>query len=161
MVISGIETKHMSYARVVHSSQVEDKHESAPNEEQATLETQVLSELSKHGVHIKPEDISVCHTLGKAEANRKSPIVIRLISRKTKIEILRNAKRLREFQIYINEHLTKKNATIARQARILRKQQKIISTWTRNCKVFVKFNTDSEHTQIMAISAIEELDRFK
>ena len=41
-------------------------------------------------------------------------------------------------RIYINEHLTKKNANIARQARVLRKDGKIKSMWTRNCKIFIK-----------------------
>ena len=39
--------------------------------------------------------------------------------------------------VYINEHLTKKNREIALKARLLRRQGKIRNTWTRDCKVFM------------------------
>ncbi|ROK28237.1 hypothetical protein DPX16_6578 [Anabarilius grahami] len=45
--------------------------------------------------------------------------------------------------VYLNEHLSMKNAEIAREARILRKNNKIKATWTRNCKVFIQLNGSS------------------
>ena len=58
-------------------------------------------------------------------------------------------------KIYTNEHLTKQNAAIARKARILHKHKKIESTWTRNCRVFIKFSQDGEH------STVTNLDELK
>ena len=40
--------------------------------------------------------------------------------------------------VFINEHLTKRNGEIAQKARLLRRQGKISTTWTRDCKVFIK-----------------------
>lgn len=37
--------------------------------------------------------------------------------------------------MFINEHLTKKNTDFARKTRSLRKQNKIQSRWTTNCKI--------------------------
>ena len=49
-----------------------------------------------------------------------------------------NGRKLKGTGIYVNEHLTKRNADLARAARELRKAGKIQSTWTRDCKVFIK-----------------------
>ena len=48
--------------------------------------------------------------------------------------------------MYINEHLTKKNMTIAATARRLRKEKKILNTWSKNCKIFVKINQNGQLT---------------
>ena len=166
LVISGIEIKNRSYARVARTGQNDDNNEGAPIEEQESVETQVINEFAKRNVMLKSEDISACHTLGRREPGKTNPIVIRFVSRKMKIDILRNSKKLKEPEnetlpkIYVNEHLTKLNASIARKARFLRKQQKIVSTWTRNCTVFIKHYIDNEHTRIMAVRSIDELDRF-
>ena len=40
--------------------------------------------------------------------------------------------------MFINEHLTKKNGKIAQNARLLRRQGKINTTWPRDCEVFMK-----------------------
>ena len=75
--------------------------------------------------------------------------------------ILSQAKKLKGTNIYINEHLTKKNAAIAKEARRLRKENKIISTWSRNCKIFIKFQDDREHTKVTVVTELAELYRFK
>ena len=51
---------------------------------------------------------------------------------------IRDAKKLRHTNIYIDENLTPKNSNIARVARKFKKDQQIASTWTRNGKVFVR-----------------------
>jgi hypothetical protein len=40
--------------------------------------------------------------------------------------------------VYLNDHLTPKNAELARKARLLRKDEVIEGTWTKNCNIFVK-----------------------
>lgn len=63
--------------------------------------------------------------------------------------------------MYINEHLTKKNADIVRQAHFLRKLNKIQSTWTSNCKVFIKLNGSQEAAKVLIIKDIQELDKYQ
>ena len=65
------------------------------------------------------------------------------MTRKSKIELLRQAIKLSGTSIYLNEHLTKKNADIAWQAWTLRNQNKIQATWTRNCKVMIQHKRTS------------------
>ena len=62
--------------------------------------------------------------------------------------------------IFINEHLTQYNAAIARKARTMKKQGKLVATWTRNCKIYVKIERSSEQTQVLTIKTLKELDNL-
>jgi hypothetical protein len=76
------------------------------------------------------------------------------------IDLLRQGRRLKGTNVYINEHLTKKNADIARQARVMKKQGKIQATWTSNCKVFVKLNGIPEQAKVLCIWSIDQLEKL-
>lgn len=64
-------------------------------------------------------------------------------------------------RVYVNEHLTKRNAEIARQARILKKEKRIHGAWTRNCRVMIRLNGTPEQAKVIAIRDIKELDQYK
>ena len=88
------------------------------------------------GIKLSDADMSICHTLpGKKDTPN---IVVRLTNRKIKNRIRKQAKHLKGTNVYINEHLTAKDRTIAAEARKLRKEQKIVNTWTRNCQIYIK-----------------------
>ena len=71
-------------------------------------------------------------------------------------------KKLKGTQVYVNEHLTKRNAEIAKEARILRKNGKIKSTWTRNCKVLVRLNgTTPEEAKTVTVRDLKDLEAYK
>lgn len=130
LLITGLETKHRSYARVVANG---NRHvtEDAPQEELLTLEQQIVTFLQKRNIDIKPEDISTCHTLPSRSGKDKPPIVVRFISRKARNSLMVQASKLKGTNVYINEHLTKKKkGNIARGARLLKKQTRIETTWT-------------------------------
>ena len=111
MIITGLKTKHRSYARAVaHSKAGEDE----PPEELETLEKEVLSFFNSKGIPLQSERISACYTFCTSARSTKPVIVVRFVNGKHKTEMLQQAKRLKGADIYINEHLTKKNADIAR-----------------------------------------------
>lgn len=60
--------------------------------------------------------------------------------------------------IYLNDHLTKFNESIAKRARDLKREGHIFSTWTRDCKVFVRKTKDGRAT---AIKKELDLNAFK
>ncbi len=91
----------------------------------------------------------------------KPAIVVRFVNRKHKIDLLRQAKYLKGTGVYINEHLTKKNAEIARQARFLRKQGKIQATWTKNCKVMIRLKGPPEEAKVIVIREQKDLEQYK
>ena len=135
-IISGLKTTHLSYANATKQNlptQLEIQ------EDDQSLEAQVVTFLSTKGVHIKSDEISACHPLkGKKKVN---DIVVRVVNRKTKARILKNVKKDRALQgtnVYISEHLTRKNQEIAAICRRLRKKDKISATWVKNGKIFLK-----------------------
>lgn len=83
------------------------------------------------------------------------------MNRKHKITLLRQGKKLKGTDVYLKEHLTKRNADVARKARFLRKQRKIQSTWTANCKIFIKLKGTPEEAKVLVIRDIEELDKYQ
>ena len=158
LIITGLDTRHRSYARAAASDQ---QGEDAPPGELLTLETQVVKFLSSKNIDLDSENISACHSLPRKDKNAKPTIVVQLTNRKYKINLLRQAKKLKGTGVYINEHLTKKNAEIARHSRILRKQNKIQATWTRNGKTFIKLNGPPEQAKVIAVRNLRDLEQYK
>ena len=167
VIISGLATKPKSYARVT-STQPSQVNENTPREEIESIESQVLTFLNKKGIDLDPSEISACHPIKPKDSNKTPSIVMRLVSRKTKDRLLKNAYKLKEVDdrnrvkpgVYINEHLTTKNAHIAKTARALKKQQKLIGTWTRNGSVFVKRECSNGTFNIKIIKDVEALQEF-
>ncbi len=157
LIISGLETKHRTYASTVARDR---GGEGALPEELQTLEKQVIKFFESQNMIIQSDNIVACHTLPRRNSGAKPAIVVRFVNRKHKAELLRQAKKLKGTGVYLNEHLTKKNADIARCARILRKQNNIQATWTRNCRVMIRLNGTPEEAKVYAIREFKELDQY-
>ena len=52
--------------------------------------------------------------------------------------IMKNARKLKGSKLFINEDMTKARATMAWEARNLKREGKITDTWTRDGVIFVK-----------------------
>lgn len=152
LIITGMKVER-SYARVAEGEAGVETDLNGFN----TVEDQVITKLNEHGLELKEEEISACHPIGKRNDNGETKVIMRFVSRKTKDRLLRNGRKLKNTGIYLNEHLTSKNGGIAKAARDLRKQNKIDSTWTRNCKVFVKM---LDGTVLPPIKDKEELSKL-
>ncbi|KAL7388350.1 hypothetical protein ABVT39_012223 [Epinephelus coioides] len=147
VIVSGLNTRHCSYARTATGPD-RGSEDDTPGEIHS-LEQQVLQFFASKDIDIDRSTISACHTLPRKNNTAKPAIVIRFVNKKVKIDMLRQGKKLRGSDVYINEHLTKRNADIAWQARALRKQNKIQATWTRNCKVWIKLNGTPEEAKVI------------
>ena len=99
--------------------------------------------------------LTACHTLPRKDRNAKPAIIIRFVNRKQKTELLMQGRKLQGTDIYLNEHLTHKNAKIAREARKLRNDDKIKSTWTS--KVMMRLKTE----RVMMVRELEDLDEYR
>lgn len=156
IIVSGLETKPRSYARAV--SRMENNE---PNEkDEQSADDQVTTFLQSKGIKVDTGNIEACHPLPRKRKEDKPAIIIRFVNRKQKMELLRQGWKLKGTEVYLNEHLTKKNADIAKKARFLRKQRKIQSTWTSNCKVFIKLNGTPEEARVLVIRNVEELEKY-
>ena len=134
-------------------------HLMAPQEEQDSLEQCVTNFIAaKTGIKLDNSEVSACHT---NHGKKNTPdIIVKFINRKTKVILLKKSRMLKGTGVYINEHLTQKNALIAKEARKLRREKKILLTWTRNCRVFIRTLGSPQSSQIKVIHSIEELDNF-
>lgn len=110
VVLTGLETRHRTYAQATANS---DMTEDAPQEELLTLEQQVVGFLHSKNINIQSDAISVCHTLPRKTDKTKPAIIITFISRKQRNDVLMQAKKLKGTNVYLNEHLTKRNGDIA------------------------------------------------
>ena len=71
---------------------------------------------NKLNVNMHLSDISACHTIKSGIKSRKPEndnIIVRLVNRKKKIQILKKAKLLKGTKIFINEHFKAKNNELA------------------------------------------------
>lgn len=157
LIITGLDATHRTYASVTDQKDGQN----ITIEELNLLERQVTQFFESKNIKIHSNYISACHTLPRKDRKAKPAIIVRFVNRKYKTELLKHAKKLKGTGVYINEHLTKKNAEIARQARILRKEQKIQSTWTRNCKVMIRLNGTPEEAKVIMIRELKDLNQYK
>ncbi|KAJ8383514.1 hypothetical protein AAFF_G00220310 [Aldrovandia affinis] len=157
IIVTGLETKPRTYARAAVRGTGEE-----PNEEDiSTVENEMTAFLQSKGTKVDSSNIEACHPIPRKNKGDKPVIIVRFVNRKHKVELLRQGRKLKGTQVYLNEHLTKRNADIARTARFLTKQKKIQSTWTSNCKVFIKLNGAPEVAKVLLIRDIEELDKYQ
>ena len=89
VIISELKTTHKTYTRAVNNDGQD--YQDAPETEITTVENQVVAFIrSKLEVEIEPNEIEACHTLkGKKEVPN---IIVRVINRKSKTSLMRNAK---------------------------------------------------------------------
>ncbi|ROK87087.1 PDZ domain-containing protein GIPC1 [Anabarilius grahami] len=157
IIITGLSVKPRSYTKA--AAEGRNVTEDAGTEELFSLERQVLQFLAETNIHVDANNISACHTLPRKDKD-KPAIIMRFVNRKSKTEILRQGKKLRGTAVYLNEHLAMKNAEIAREARILRKNNKIKATWTRNSATMVEVGRDKKNPDEFAMALDEALGDF-
>ena len=158
VIISGLTTRHRSYARAVSAPK---EGGDPPTEEQGSLETEIINFFGEKNIHIKSESIAACHPLPRKDGAIPA-IIVRFVNRKHKTELLKQAKKLKGTNVYINEHLTKKNGEIAREARKLLKQKKILATWVRNCKILIRLKGETpEESKVVTVRELPDLDQYK
>lgn len=159
VIISGLDVKARTYAAAVTKR---DDEKSLNSKDQESLETQVISFLQSRNIHLDKSNITACHILPRKDRATKPRILMRFVNRKHKTELLVQGKKLKGTAVYINEHLTSKNAEIARVARQLWKERKIKATWTRDCKVLIRLNGPSiEAEKVLMIRELKDLDCYK
>ena len=162
LIITGIKIKPPSYAKVLRT---ENDGDLTNVEESHSVETQVAEILHRLKIKFNTENVDYCYLLPKkntegAQVNRPRAVLLRFTGKKHKIALLQQGKNLKGSDVYFNENLSKGNASIAWKARQLKKENKILSTWTANCKVYIKPNGATPETRPVLIRAMEELDKY-
>ena len=157
VIISGLDVRHKSYSRVVANDDQQD--DLAPDEEQRELEDKVIQFLETKNIKIKKSHISACHTLRSRGKDQPPPIIIRFTNRKDKVNLLKQGKNLQGTNVFVNEHLTSRNARMAKHARDLRKRQKLKDTWIRSGTVFIRMK-DEDGGKVSKVKSPEDFVRL-
>ena len=113
-------------------------------------------------VIIKPSDISVSHRLGKTKETKDRPIIIKLVNRSLKYDLVSACTQLRP-QLYINESLTPRRRHLLNQVLMVRKDHKnaFQSCYTSEGKIIVRLKGSSvKHTIHDESSLIRFLEKY-
>lgn len=162
VIVSGLKIKPRSFAAAAAAG-VEGRGE--PDDREITsVEQQVIDFLQTKEINVNARDIEACHPLRPSpkmiQDKKPASIILRFVNRKSKVSLMKQGKKLKDTQVYLNEHLTKANAEIAMKARQLRRDKKIQSTWTRHCRVYIQLNGPPEQAKVMIIRKVEELENI-
>lgn len=140
------------------------------------LEHLVLVAAVKVGVDLKDTDIDWVARAGprpdaaanSTEAKMPRPVIVRLLRRKKRDEFLKNAKARRNItstdfnlsgqtrKVFVNEHLTRRNRYLFREARQRASLYKVKYCWTRHGTILVR---RQKGAPAIVIRNIEDLDR--
>ena len=108
IIISGLVTKPRSYARAAALA-VEGGE---PTEEDTdSIEQQVITYMETKGINIDSEDLEACHPLPKRDKKTCPDIILRFVNRKHKLAVLKQGKKLKGSNVYMNEQRAKKTET--------------------------------------------------
>lgn len=157
IIVTGLERRPCSYARAVTTQ----NRKKSSVQDASSVEQQVMAFFCSKGIEVDRENIEACHPLRRRNMREKPTIIIRFANRKHKNELLKQGRWLKGSDVYLNEHLTKKNADIAKMARLLRKKKKIQSTCSSNCKIYIKLNGTPEQAKVLVIRDLEELSKYQ
>ncbi|XP_061884749.1 uncharacterized protein LOC133635554 [Entelurus aequoreus] len=153
IIVTGHRIKPRSYAKAVNN-------EGEPDEmDMISAEQQVVNFLQSKEIENDINTIETCIPLNGRNNNATPVVLVKLVNRKSKMALLRQGKKLKGTNVHMNEHLTKRNAGIAKKARDLRKQGKIQGTWSTNCKIYIKLNGGPE-ARVIVVHDIKDLDNF-
>ncbi len=106
IIVSGLEIRPHSCARAVKAADVGEPTE--PDME--SVEQQVTAFFHNKRISINNTDIKACHPPPCKNKNDKPAIIICFTNRKHKNALLKQGWKFRGSDVYMNEHLTKKNA---------------------------------------------------
>lgn len=117
------------------------------------------------GVDLAGSDISAAHRIFSTDKNKHRPIIVRFTSRRARNQVFAAKKSLRPNKssppisapIYINEHLTKHNASIYSHTRKLVREKKLFATWTAGGITYIR-RTPAPEDKAQRIRFMEDLD---
>ena len=132
----------------------DDQELSEPHEEWSTWDKTIMRAniisfaKEKLKVELITEDILDVHTLPVCDNDSKGVCIVRFTNRLARDRFYQARRELKPENtvqnqkkiegIFLNEHLTSRNAALFREARMLKKANKIRHVWTKNCRVLVR-----------------------
>lgn len=137
----------------------------SPNEDLGKIVKEIGKEIN---VDFKDGEIDVVHRIPTRNKTNPEPIVVQLLSRNKRDEILMKAKQKKitttalnfsgnERTIFINEHLTRQRKTLLYEAKQKRNELNFKFTWTKGGKIFMR---KDEKCNVIQIHSLEDLQNL-
>lgn len=113
-----------------------------PNEN-AEISTEGVLKLisSRMGIFLNYQDIDIAHRLGRYKHGSIRPVIVKFVHRNVKMNVMRNANKLKNSSISINEDLTQLNQKVLASLRIKGKAT-VVKSWSYEGKLFAKFENN-------------------
>ncbi|KAI9533659.1 hypothetical protein NQZ68_021329 [Dissostichus eleginoides] len=108
VIITGLKVKPRSYARAVGADAGGEPGEL----DASSTEQQVAAFLQSKGIQLDCNNIEACHPLPRRKDSNIRAITLRFVNRKHKTSLLKQGRKLKGSDVYMNDHLTKRNADI-------------------------------------------------
>lgn len=131
-----------------------------PSENTTAVVTETVKENLK--LNIKAEDISVAHRLGTSQPGRDRPIIVKLVNRSLKYDVIGACIQLRP-RLYINESLTPRCLDIFKQVLAIRKEhrQKFQQCYTKDGNIVIKLKHSTvKHVIVDHQSFLNLLEKY-
>ena len=142
-----------------------------PEKENENLYTTVINISKAIGEPLELNEIDIVHRVPSYSKSMPKPIIVRFVNRWKKENILfklRSQKKRttttdagdegRERPIFINEHLAQSGETLAKKARDLKRSKKVLHTWVRNARVYIRKTEDGP---ARCVTALLDLEAFE
>lgn len=132
----------------------------APQENTTNIVTQTIKNQLK--INIKETDISVSHRLGQKRQQYNRPIIVKLVNRSLKHDLVGACIQLRP-QLHVNESLTPKRRDLLNKILTVRKahRQKFQQCYTQDGRIIIKLrNSTVKHTIITETQLLSFLERY-
>ena len=99
IIVTGLRIKPRSYAGAVARGDGEELNEEDAN----SVEQQVTAFLHSKGIEVKSTNIEACHPLPRRSNTDKQAVIIRFANRKYKIQLLKQGRKLKGSDVFLNE----------------------------------------------------------
>lgn len=105
VIITGLHVKPQSYTWAVTADSTEEPEEL----DVISMEHQVAAFLQSKGIDQDCSNIKACQPLPRKNSSNKPAVIIRFVNRKHKNALLKQGRKLKGSNLYMNDHLTKYN----------------------------------------------------
>ena len=98
---------------------------------------------TKLGLSLNFQDIDIAHRLGRFKPDKKRAVIVKFVHRHVKQNVLRNAHKLKNTSLSINEDLTKINQSVLASLRVKTKGKDTIEkSWSVEGKIYAKYKNN-------------------
>ena len=157
LIATGLNLHSFAHCAQTQPTSSSDSPADQTIDESATMKRNFIAFAhDKLQIDIPEIEITAIHDLPKRK-DGTTPVIIQFLSSDKRTEIMRKRKSLKGTNIFLNDHLSRLNNALFHRARTLRKENKIDSTWTSNCVIYVKKTEQSTPVQIRAHTDFDKL----